>query len=325
MARGAYLKQLGNTPGHLNHWSKRSFVTLLSRHGDVVAGALAVSVDHAACPPRVAPSRLRHQRSGYGRGARVLSIGIATTGLVTFAYFALAAHALTRRRVQAHLARLVDHVRRRVGDLPADRAAAVAHDRRPPRARPDRRPQPARRAAHPGGVRADVPRRRAGAARPAAERPLRRLGGAVLGARRRRPGLRGELLRARLPGRPPALRALRPARLPRGGLAGLLRAGGRRRDRVGAVGGRARAWRSRRSCRCSSCRGSSRAATPAAAGPGRGRGDRGRADAAPRPRLRGRGLRDHGRRADAAQRRRADRRGHRPTTPCWRASSSACC
>ena len=36
MARGAYVKQLGNTPGHLNHWSKRSFVTLLSRHGDVV-------------------------------------------------------------------------------------------------------------------------------------------------------------------------------------------------------------------------------------------------------------------------------------------------
>ena len=36
MARGAYLKQLGNTPGHLNHWSKRSFVKLLSRHGDVI-------------------------------------------------------------------------------------------------------------------------------------------------------------------------------------------------------------------------------------------------------------------------------------------------
>ena len=33
--------------------------------------------------------------SSYGRGARVLSIGIATTGLVTFAYFALAAHALS--------------------------------------------------------------------------------------------------------------------------------------------------------------------------------------------------------------------------------------
>jgi 2-polyprenyl-3-methyl-5-hydroxy-6-metoxy-1,4-benzoquinol methylase len=36
MARGAYLKALGNTPGHLNHWSKRSFVKLLSQHGEVV-------------------------------------------------------------------------------------------------------------------------------------------------------------------------------------------------------------------------------------------------------------------------------------------------
>ena len=36
MARGAYLKELGNTPGHLNHWSKRSFVKLCERHGEVV-------------------------------------------------------------------------------------------------------------------------------------------------------------------------------------------------------------------------------------------------------------------------------------------------
>jgi 2-polyprenyl-3-methyl-5-hydroxy-6-metoxy-1,4-benzoquinol methylase len=36
MARGAYLKDLGNTPGHLNHWSKRSFTALLAQHGDVV-------------------------------------------------------------------------------------------------------------------------------------------------------------------------------------------------------------------------------------------------------------------------------------------------
>jgi 2-polyprenyl-3-methyl-5-hydroxy-6-metoxy-1,4-benzoquinol methylase len=36
MARGAYLRDLGNTPGHLNHWSKRSFTTLLGRHGTVV-------------------------------------------------------------------------------------------------------------------------------------------------------------------------------------------------------------------------------------------------------------------------------------------------
>jgi len=35
MARGAYWGSLGNTPGHLNHWSKRSFTELLSRHGTV--------------------------------------------------------------------------------------------------------------------------------------------------------------------------------------------------------------------------------------------------------------------------------------------------
>jgi 2-polyprenyl-3-methyl-5-hydroxy-6-metoxy-1,4-benzoquinol methylase len=36
MARGAYWSQLGNTPGHVNHWSRRSFKTLLARHGEVV-------------------------------------------------------------------------------------------------------------------------------------------------------------------------------------------------------------------------------------------------------------------------------------------------
>ena len=36
MARGAYLRELGNTPGHVNHWSKRSFVQLLGRYGTVV-------------------------------------------------------------------------------------------------------------------------------------------------------------------------------------------------------------------------------------------------------------------------------------------------
>jgi 2-polyprenyl-3-methyl-5-hydroxy-6-metoxy-1,4-benzoquinol methylase len=36
LARGAYIGQLGNTPGHLNHWSKRSFARMLSRHGQIV-------------------------------------------------------------------------------------------------------------------------------------------------------------------------------------------------------------------------------------------------------------------------------------------------
>jgi ubiquinone/menaquinone biosynthesis C-methylase UbiE len=36
MARGSYLKDLGNTPGHVNHWSKRAFIKELSAIGKVV-------------------------------------------------------------------------------------------------------------------------------------------------------------------------------------------------------------------------------------------------------------------------------------------------
>jgi 2-polyprenyl-3-methyl-5-hydroxy-6-metoxy-1,4-benzoquinol methylase len=36
VARGAYWSQLGNTPGHINHWSRRSFIQLLRGHGEVV-------------------------------------------------------------------------------------------------------------------------------------------------------------------------------------------------------------------------------------------------------------------------------------------------
>ncbi len=37
MARGAYLKDLGNTPGHLNHWSTRDYHTFVSTQFDVIA------------------------------------------------------------------------------------------------------------------------------------------------------------------------------------------------------------------------------------------------------------------------------------------------
>jgi len=36
LARGAYLTDLGNTPGHVNHWTKRRFERLLARHGRVI-------------------------------------------------------------------------------------------------------------------------------------------------------------------------------------------------------------------------------------------------------------------------------------------------
>jgi len=34
--RGAYVKELGNTPGHVNHWSRRGFRRLLAGYGEVV-------------------------------------------------------------------------------------------------------------------------------------------------------------------------------------------------------------------------------------------------------------------------------------------------
>jgi 2-polyprenyl-3-methyl-5-hydroxy-6-metoxy-1,4-benzoquinol methylase len=36
VARGAYVRELGNTPGHVNHWSKRSFIRMLGQYGNVV-------------------------------------------------------------------------------------------------------------------------------------------------------------------------------------------------------------------------------------------------------------------------------------------------
>ncbi len=37
LTRGAYIRDLGNTPGHLNHWSKRAFLRMLREHVEIVA------------------------------------------------------------------------------------------------------------------------------------------------------------------------------------------------------------------------------------------------------------------------------------------------
>jgi SAM-dependent methyltransferase len=39
MARGRYLRQLGNTPGHVNHWTNRGFAKLVATQFDVAATA----------------------------------------------------------------------------------------------------------------------------------------------------------------------------------------------------------------------------------------------------------------------------------------------
>ena len=35
--RGAYVRQWGNTPGHVNHWSKPSFLDFANKHGQIAA------------------------------------------------------------------------------------------------------------------------------------------------------------------------------------------------------------------------------------------------------------------------------------------------
>jgi 2-polyprenyl-3-methyl-5-hydroxy-6-metoxy-1,4-benzoquinol methylase len=36
VARGAYIRDLGNTPGHVNHWSRGAFGRMLSRYGETL-------------------------------------------------------------------------------------------------------------------------------------------------------------------------------------------------------------------------------------------------------------------------------------------------
>jgi 2-polyprenyl-3-methyl-5-hydroxy-6-metoxy-1,4-benzoquinol methylase len=36
VARGAYVRDLGNTPGHVNHWTRRGFVRMLSGYGETL-------------------------------------------------------------------------------------------------------------------------------------------------------------------------------------------------------------------------------------------------------------------------------------------------
>jgi 2-polyprenyl-3-methyl-5-hydroxy-6-metoxy-1,4-benzoquinol methylase len=36
VARGAYVRDLGNTPGHVNHWTRRGFVRMLSTYGETL-------------------------------------------------------------------------------------------------------------------------------------------------------------------------------------------------------------------------------------------------------------------------------------------------
>src|SRR3712207_9486052 len=51
VARGAYVADPRNTPGHLNHWVKRPFVSLLGRHRGAVEARPALPLDMGAGGP----------------------------------------------------------------------------------------------------------------------------------------------------------------------------------------------------------------------------------------------------------------------------------
>lgn len=54
-----------------------------------------MSAGPAAPAPEQAPAAAAAERKGYGAGAKILSVGIASTGVVTFAYFSVASYGLS--------------------------------------------------------------------------------------------------------------------------------------------------------------------------------------------------------------------------------------
>lgn len=52
LLRGRYIRQLGNTPGHIQHWSRKSFLSLLNEHVEIVAVRSPLPWTMALCRPR---------------------------------------------------------------------------------------------------------------------------------------------------------------------------------------------------------------------------------------------------------------------------------
>ncbi len=52
MARGKYLRSLGNTPGHIQHWSSRAFLGFISSRFRIIAVRYPIPWTVALCEPR---------------------------------------------------------------------------------------------------------------------------------------------------------------------------------------------------------------------------------------------------------------------------------
>ena len=196
MARGAYLKDLGNTPGppqplvqarrscSCSRGTARSWRRARRSRGRCCSSAwwLHRSARHAARGRRVrGVARATRAARGSSRS------GSRRPGLFTFAYFSVASPRAGRGRLRRDLAAVVGDVRDHLGDLPAGRAAALAHDRRAPGARAARGHPLRVAAADPGRLRARCSwSSRWRCTSRSIDDALRRLERAVLGARRAR-------------------------------------------------------------------------------------------------------------------------------------------
>jgi 2-polyprenyl-3-methyl-5-hydroxy-6-metoxy-1,4-benzoquinol methylase len=49
IARGKYISRFGNTPGHIQHWSKKSFLSLLPLHFDIIKVRTPIPWTMALC------------------------------------------------------------------------------------------------------------------------------------------------------------------------------------------------------------------------------------------------------------------------------------
>lgn len=52
LARGKYITRFGNTPGHLQHWSKNSFVDLVSKYFEIIETRSPLPWTMLLCRPR---------------------------------------------------------------------------------------------------------------------------------------------------------------------------------------------------------------------------------------------------------------------------------
>ncbi|MOA56543.1 hypothetical protein D3C78_1805420 [compost metagenome] len=52
LARGKYIGDFGNTPGHIQHWSQKGFISLVSRYFDVLEVKSPLPWTMLLCKPR---------------------------------------------------------------------------------------------------------------------------------------------------------------------------------------------------------------------------------------------------------------------------------